>query len=108
MAKTLALPLLLWAAHELGTIIPGDLAKRIREQLIHAGVVVDGNPIEKIEIAVRQNGDQLVYRAVGGGATAAAASTAEGGGGGTIDATMNDGGTTAGTLNDVDVILSQN
>ena len=105
VAKTLALPLL-WAAHEPGTIIPGDLGRRIRESLIHAGVVVDGNPIEKIELAVRQNGDQLVlvplrHRAVGG----AVLSAVEGGG---TNATMNDGGTNAATVNDVDVLLSQN
>ena len=79
--------------------------------MIHAGVVVDGNPIEKIKLAVRQNGDQLVLiplhrRAVGG---AASVSTAVDGGGTSNDTTMlNDGGTNAATLNDVDDLLSQN
>ncbi|KAL3772556.1 hypothetical protein ACHAWU_006754 [Discostella pseudostelligera] len=105
VAKVLALPLL-WAAHEDGTIIPGHLGRSIREQLIHAGVVADGNPIEKIELTVRQNGDQLVLiplrrrRHADGHADGVVGAEAVA----PADAPTN--GTA--TLNDVDVFLSQN
>jgi len=67
IAKVLALPLL-WASYERVTvcngesysIIPDDLAARIQERWISAGGDANMNPIEKIPLEARHNGDQLV------------------------------------------------
>ena len=67
IAKVLALPLLC-ASYERVTvcngesysIIPEDLAARILEKWISAGGDANMNPIEKIPLEARHNGDQLV------------------------------------------------
>ena len=67
IAKVLALPLL-WASYEREyvcngksySIIPEDLAAQIKEKWISAGGDVNMNPIEKIPLEARHNGDQLV------------------------------------------------
>jgi len=67
IAKVLALPLL-WASYERVTvcsgqsysIIPEDLAARIQEKWISAGGDASVNPIEKIALEVKHNGDQLI------------------------------------------------
>jgi hypothetical protein len=67
IATVLALPLL-WASYERVTvcngqsysIIPKDLAARIQEKWISAGEDATMNPIEKIALEARHNGDQLI------------------------------------------------
>ena len=67
IAKVLALPLL-WASYERVTvcngdsysIIPNDLAAQIQEKWISAGGDASMNPIEKIPLEARHNGDQLI------------------------------------------------
>jgi hypothetical protein len=62
----LALPLL-WAAYEREaqvsgaqrTLIPIRLAEEIQLEWIHAGGIPDVNPVEKIGLAVVQNGEQM-------------------------------------------------
>ncbi len=62
----LVLPLL-WAAYEREaqvsgaqrTLIPIRLAEKIQLEWIHAGGIPDVNPVEKIGLAVVQNGDQM-------------------------------------------------
>jgi hypothetical protein len=67
IAKVLALPLL-WASYERVTvckgksysIIPEDLAARIMDKWLAAGGDANMNPIEKIALEARHNGDQLI------------------------------------------------
>ena len=67
IAKVFALPLL-WASYERVTvcngksysIIPEDLAERIQNLWASAGGDLTVNPIEKIKLEARHNGDQLV------------------------------------------------
>ena len=66
VARVLALPLL-WAAYEREapvsgaqcTLIPTRLAEEIQLEWIHAGGIPDVNPVEKIGLAVVQNGEQM-------------------------------------------------
>ena len=66
VARVLALPLL-WAAYEREaqvsgaqrTLIPMRLAQEIQLEWIHAGGIPDVNPVEKIGLAVVQNGEQM-------------------------------------------------
>ena len=66
VARVLALPLL-WAAYEREapvsgaqrTLIPMRLAEEIQREWIHVGGIPDVNPVEKIGLAVVQNGEQM-------------------------------------------------
>ena len=67
VAKVLALPLL-WASYERVTncngksysIIPEDLAASIQNKWLSAGGDANINPIEKVALEARHNGDQLI------------------------------------------------
>ena len=67
IARVLALPLL-WASYERVTvcngesypIIPNDVSAQIQEKWISAGGDASTNPIEKVPLEARHNGDQLV------------------------------------------------
>ena len=106
----LALPLL-WVSYErvtvcngqLYSIIPKELATRIQEKLISAGGDATMNPVEKIALEARHNGDQLILlplvhcgdvdaRGDNGGVAVEAADTSIG----------------AGVDRDRDVLLAQN
>ena len=66
VARVLALPLL-WAAYECEapvsgaqrTLIPTRLAEEIQREWIHVEGIPDVNPVEKIGLAVVQNGEQM-------------------------------------------------
>ena len=66
VARVLALPLL-WAAYEREapvsgaqrTLIPTRLAEEIQREWIHVEGIPDVNPVEKIGLAVVQNGEQM-------------------------------------------------
>ncbi len=103
IAKVLALPLL-WASYERVTvcngksysIIPEDLAARIQNLWASAGGDLTVNPIEKIKLEPRHNGDQLVLVPLVNDGVAGVADVSA------------DTAVGAGVDNDRDVLLAQN
>jgi hypothetical protein len=110
IAKVLALPLL-WASYERKTvhngksyaIIPEDLAVRIQEKWVSAGGDASINPIEKIALEARHNGDQLILVPLVRHGDAGA-----GGDNGEVTGAVTDTSPGAGVDIDRDVLLSQN